>query len=121
MRVGEADIEQLLAALTKHPWVTRSGVRFSPSAEARFQLVCADTATWHWDDRCRTDRALEGGLAYYDFDQQIVSVVLMAKDNRVTEIELWRGDSLPILTAPRLSGLWEVVPGETYVSGLDLR
>lgn len=114
MSVTEADIAQVLEALTMHPWVRRSGVRFLPSAESRYHEVGPDTPTSDWRDRRPAERALEGGLAYHDVDGQIVGIMLMAEDGVVTEIELWRGDDLPILSLPQPAKLWEVLPGQSY-------
>ena len=114
MSVAKEDVARLIEALEGHPSVTRSGVRFAPATEARFQEISPGTLTWDWCDRHAAERALRAGMAYYDLDGQIVGVSVVEAGNQVTEIELWRGDDNPVLSVPQQADLWEMVPGQGY-------
>jgi hypothetical protein len=113
MTIASEDVELLINVLAKHPSVKNDGFRFAPIAEARFHQVNPGTLYWDWELPSGEKRG-KTALAYYDLDGQIVSLVLLAVTDTVTDIELWRGDGQPVPHLPEQPDLWEMVPGRIY-------
>ena len=107
MGIAFDHIGPLIDALGSHPSVRESGLLFPPVSEARFHRINDGTVTWDWCDRHPDERGLRADLSYYDLDGQIVAIFVFFANNRVTEIELWRGDAQPILSVPQQAEIWE--------------